>query len=744
MPTPQLAMLAAALTLLASFARAAEFPLKVDVGDDNGRRDVLTPHWHNWNLKSAPAAERTVDGVKVTLRAAGKAGGITPVFWKPGLDHGGTMVTDGVVVNTNEDAGARLELVIAGLPAGRHGVVTYHNALGDVDAAPLDIAVDGKTVVSGVEPTRRAKGNDAGAATYFQVEAQQGKDLVIAFTRAASAKEGDDREIILNGFELGAADPARRSRVPSPAHGDEHASENPVLAWAPVPTAAAYHVYFGTDRATVTSATRQSPEFKGEIREAKFATKDLNSWTDYFWRVDVVSPRAGEPTSAAETVKGETWTFRVRQLAFPGAEGYGRFARGGRGGRVIEVTNLDDAGPGSLRAAVEADGPRTVVFRVGGTIPLKSKLVIRNPYLTVAGQTAPGDGIAVRGATFGMLGTHDVILRYVRIRMGDELGVTMDGTGFAASDHCIMDHCSISWTIDEGVSSRQAKNITFQRCIVAEALNVAGHAKYRPGTSHGYAGSISGDVGSFHHNLLAHCAGRNWSLAGGLSHGGRLAGRLDVRNNVVYNWVHRTNDGGVKALNLVNNLYIPGPATRVFHLLKPDAGTIEDPQQYFVAGNVMEGRPQYDADNWLNGGVIGVRPDRLDSIKLKEPFCEPHVTTHSAQEAYESVLADVGANFPRHDAVDLRVINDVKARGAAAKGSKTGLPGNIDSQTDVGGWPELKGGEAPPDADHDGMPDAWESKRGLNPNDPADGNAIGDDGYTHLELYLNDLVRPRR
>src|SRR5690606_33094797 len=138
--------------------------------------------------------------------------------------------------------------------------------------------------------------------------------------------------------------------------------------------------------------------------------------------------------------------FRTRHLAFPGAEGYGRFARGGRGGRVIEVTNLDDAGPGSLRAAVEAEGPRTVVFRVGGTINLESKLIIRNPYITIAGQTAPGDGIAVGGYTFGCLGARDVIMRYVRIRVGDTAGTTMDGTGFASTDHAIYDHCSISWS----------------------------------------------------------------------------------------------------------------------------------------------------------------------------------------------------------------------------------------------------------------------------------------------------------
>jgi hypothetical protein len=407
---------------------------------------------------------------------------------------------------------------------------------------------------------------------------------------------------------------------------------------------------------------------------------------------------------------------------------------------VIEVTNLNDAGPGSLRAAVDAEGQRTVVFRVEGTIPLASKLVIRNPYLTVAGQTAPGDGICVRGYTFGCLGTHDVILRHVRIRVGDEAHLTMDGTGFASTDHSIMDHCSISWSIDEAVSSRGAGNITVQRCIVAEALNIADHAKYKPGTGHSFAGSISGNIGSFHHNLVAHCAGRNWSLAGGLTRGGKFAGYLDIRNNVVFNWQHRTTDGGVKALNFVNNYYVPGPATKVFHLVKPDTGSADDPQQYFIAGNRLEGRPQYDADNWANGGVL-VDPSLIAQIKLAVPFCEPFVTTHTADEAYASVLEDVGANWPLHDAADERVLRDVRQRSFTAKGSRGGLPGIIDSQSDVGGWPELGGGQPPVDTDHDGMPDDWERAQGLDPHDGTDGNRVSDPaGYTHLERYLTGLT----
>jgi hypothetical protein len=398
-----------------------------------------------------------------------------------------------------------------------------------------------------------------------------------------------------------------------------------------------------------------------------------------------------------------------------------------------------------LREAIDASGPRNVVFRVGGTIKLASKLVVRNPYLTVSGQTAPGDGICIRGYTFGCLGAHDVVLRHLRIRVGDEARETMDGTGFASCDHCIMDHCSISWSIDEGISSRGAGNITVQRCLVSEALNIADHRKYKEGTGHSFAASISGNVGSFHHNLLAHCAGRNWSLAGGLTRGGKFAGYLDLRNNVVYNWAHRTTDGGVKQLNFENNYYIPGPATRVFHFVKPDVGSETDPQQYFISGNRMEGRPQYDADNWGAGGVVMGDPQLLPKIRLTAPFCESYVASQSADECYENVMQDVGANFPKLDAHDQRIIQEVRQRTTTYRGSRGGLPGIIDTQTDVGGWPELSSGNAPDDADHDGLPDDYEKRTGLNPEDSADSQqaATSNGEWTNLEVYWHSLLEPR-
>ena len=437
-----------------------------------------------------------------------------------------------------------------------------------------------------------------------------------------------------------------------------------------------------------------------------------------------------------------------RQLAFPSVEGYGRFAQGVRGGRVIKVSNLNDSGAGSLRAAVEAEGPRTVVFDVSGLITLESRLIIRktNSWLTIAGQTAPGKGICIRDYNFGMLGASNVVLRYLRVRPGNTSGQTLDGMGMASSDDCIIDHCSISWTLDESFSSRGGKNITLQRTLISEALNAAGHKKYPPGTQHGYAASIGGDIGSFHHNLLAHCAGRNWSLAGGLSKPkNEYAGRLDLRNNVVYNWKSRATDGGAHEVNFVNNYYKPGPATTFFFALNAQYGGFPGSQRYYFAGNVMEGRfglTNQDAGRKATTERGGTLPTDY-SPWSDTPFFESHINTHSAHESYTNVLANVGCNFPTLDEHDKRIIAEVRTGTYKFKGSVTGLPGLPDSQEDVGGWEHYPEVHRPADwdTDHDGMPDAWEKSHRLNPSDPSD--AVGDlngDGYTNLEKYLNSLV----
>lgn len=711
------AALASLMCLVLAPAALAAGP-RVDLNQDVPRADVLSPGWENWKIPEGATVSAKYGGVTVTLRAVGANAKLTTGWWKPGFDYPARMASDGVIVS------GRLELILRGLPPGRHSLGTYHNVLADAKPNPITVAVQGGASVT-VTPTSRVT-HDADAATaHVEFEAVAGKDVVIDFT---PVKPGN---VVLNGFEIDRSAPARRATKPGPTDDDEHAPEDAVLTWRAAKGATAHRVYLGTDPVAVATAVRESPEFRGERKDAAFPTAGLklNAHDSYYWRVDEVHPDG--------VARGEVWRFRVRHLAFPEAEGYGRFAIGGRGGKVYEVTNLNDSGPGSLREAVEASGPRTVVFRVGGVIPLKSKLVVRNPYLTVAGQTAPGDGICVKNYTFGCFEAHDVIIRHIRIRLGDESGVTQDGAGARGSDHVIFDHCSISWSIDEGFSSREGRNLTVQRCIISEALNLAGHAKYKgTGKGHSFAGSISGNIGSFHHNLLAHCTGRNWSLAGGLDRtGARLAGRLDIRNNVVYNWRDRTTDGGVRELNFVNNFYLPGPATKVFTLLKPDPGDPERGMRTHMAGNVIDGKSEFDADNWK----AAVGPvDGLAKVRAEKPLFEPFVRTQTAQEAYESVLTDVGATRPRSDRIDRRIIDEVRKRTHTFTGSRGKLPGIIDTPADTDGLPEYKSAEPPPDTDHDGIPDDWEKAHGLDPSNPADGAARRRDGYTNLEHYLNE------
>jgi len=437
--------------------------------------------------------------------------------------------------------------------------------------------------------------------------------------------------------------------------------------------------------------------------------------------------------------------------AFPTAEGYGRYSKGGRGGKVVEVTNLNDSGAGSLRAAVEMTGARTIVFNVSGVIALKSKLLItgsgNNSTVTVAGQTAPGKGIAIRNFAFGMTGGADVIMRFIRLKVGGYSMTAMDGMGMASADNTIYDHCSISWTIDEAFSSRSAHNITLQRTLISECLNDSYHyddsTPDHTGTQpHGFAASISGNIGSFHHNLLAHCAGRNWSLAGGLLHGTlNYDGAVDIRNNVVYNWQYRTTDGGAHQVNFVNNYYKPGPATTFFYALNAQNDGFMGGQYYYFVGNVMPGH--FDESS-QDKGREATGQARDYNPWVTTPFFTQNVTTQSAGDAYTNVLANVGANVPMLDDHDKRVIQETRDGTTHYKGSKTGLAGLPDTENDVGGYESYPTTTraADWDTDHDGIPDAWEKSHGLNPSDAADGNKtnLSKVGYTNLETYLNELA----
>jgi formylglycine-generating enzyme required for sulfatase activity/pectate lyase len=423
-------------------------------------------------------------------------------------------------------------------------------------------------------------------------------------------------------------------------------------------------------------------------------------------------------TSAAETALDSGKTLL---LAFPGAEGFGACIPGGRGGKVYVVTTLEDYTgrdkpiEGSLRAAVRAKGPRTVVFGVSGNIHLKEDLAIEEPFITLAGQTAPGDGVCIQDRQV-ILTTHDIIIRHLRFRTGEAAREDLESLAVFGGHDFIVDHCSCSWATDEVHSSfGPCRNITVQWSIIAECLSASVHPK----GPHSKGSILSGDGGmTYHHDVYAHNDARNPRVDEVV---------MDFRNNVVYDWGYRcgyTREGSC-FLNYVNNYIKPGLSTR------PNARTSifalgDEIPRVFVSGNILNGFPEQTRNN----GLLIIPPSKefRDRVLVKEPFPCPAVRTESAEAALESVLAGVGATLPKRDSADIRLMNEIR----------TGTGRIIDSTKDVGGWPDLKSAPAPKDTDKDGMPDEWETAHGLNPNDPGDNVADADgDGYTNIEEYIN-------
>lgn len=412
--------------------------------------------------------------------------------------------------------------------------------------------------------------------------------------------------------------------------------------------------------------------------------------------------------------------------AFPGAEGAGRFTTGGRGGNVIAVTNLDDSGPGSLRAAIDEKGRRTVVFRVAGTIPLASRLRIRNGDITIAGQSAPGGGVCLKNFGIDLSGSKNVIIRHLRIRPGDGEDQELDAiTGVNCQD-LIIDHCSASWSVDETVSIYDSRRITVQWCIISESLFRSAHHK----GDHGYGGIWGGTDASWHHNLLAHHTSRNPRFA-------RNERSLDFRNNMIFNWGFNSIYGGEGSeVNIIANFFRPGPATQdqVARRILDASGK---KSRWFLWGNVVFGEKNLDEENWDGVELAWTK----DSKKLRASArfaCAP-VQTESARQAADHVIEFAGANLPERDSVDRRIASEA-ASGKARSGTSFHGGGNgiIDHPGQVGGWPMLRPGAAPRDSDGDGMPDAWEKRRSLDPLDRADGNGdLDGDGYTNVEEFLN-------
>ena len=459
--------------------------------------------------------------------------------------------------------------------------------------------------------------------------------------------------------------------------------------------------------------------------------------------------------------------------AFPGAEGFGRYVSGGRGGNVYHVTSLaDDGTEGTLRWALGKTGAKTIVFDVSGTIHLQSSLDIAIGNVTIAGQTAPGDGICVADYPVAIK-ANNVIVRYMRFRLGNKNVLLNGADGWDAfggmdQENIIVDHCSVSWSIDECLSVLGNKNTTVQWCLVAQSLVNSGHSK----GAHGYGGNWGGSGASFHHNLIAHHSSRTPRL--GPRPTTQLDERMDMRNNVIYNFGGNGCYGGEgMTVNIVNNYYKPGPGSptdkKGYRIAGIGIRTNEYVEKYpayapalhlwgkyFVTGNYNTKYSSVNNDNWTYGiinqidasGCDGTfTAETKDSIKLAEPMDFVATTTHSADDAYDRVLDYAGASLSR-DSFDELMVSDAR-NGAASYTGKGLSKGFVNSQDDNrpadaaddwSAWPTLNSTAAPVDTDGDGMPDEWEKSNGLDPSDPSDGKTIGTDGYSNLENYLNSLV----
>jgi len=440
-------------------------------------------------------------------------------------------------------------------------------------------------------------------------------------------------------------------------------------------------------------------------------------------------------------------------IAFPGAEGFGKYTKGGRGGKVFVVTNLNDDGQGSFRNAATAKGPRIVVFAISGTIHLASPLSIKSD-ITIAGQTAPGDGVCL--ADFPVtLGGDNIIVRYLRFRMGDknQRGGMVNGNGgddaFGGTHrkNIVVDHCSMSWSTDEVFSVYAGDSTTLQWNLISEPLNYSYH--FETGDSdyehHGYGAIWGGAHLSAHHNLFAHCNSRNPRFNGIRTTPEEL---VDYRNNVIYDWGGNNiyaGEGG--KYNLVSNYFRYGPSTSKtvrYRIVNP--GKWEKPPipfgKFFVSGNYVDGAEDVTQNNRLGVHLSNGTEDDKRNAVVDTPFDVEQVKTETALEAYTSTLENVGASFKR-DTLDERIVNDVKNRTGRLIDVQGGYPHGTAYELTVNAWPALKSFPAPGDADADGMPDAWEKKNGLNPNDGNDASSYKlSKQYTNIEVYINSLIPP--
>lgn len=729
--------------------------------------ECLEPGYQKWAFDRVPSATGTFtadDGSTITITVSaveGLAGNaVRSNHWKATVQEGFKLTGDACYVGYMPNIGVNndfenitsgssgVQFVIEGLKEGLHSLMAYHNMIEGVGGTPstLKVVVNGQTVGEGIQQTIRMKQTADCGLSYVMFNAKTGEPVTIQYISTPQA--GQDYTwtgVALNALIFDDINLAATASEPVPTNEDYHVDADDgtfTLSWRAAEGTVRHHVLMGT--------TATDLQELGITTEASYTVSGLKNINFYYWRVD-------EEMADGTCYPGIVWTFRPRHLAFPGAEGYGRFANGGRGGVVYHVTNLSDDGqPGSFRYGMETlRGPRTIVFDVSGIIPLRTTLRAGDAFATIAGQTAPGKGICFRGAAMGF--GSDQIVRFIRNRVGS--GPTADGMGFRSARESIMDHCSISWSIDEGFSSREAGNITLQRTLISEALNMANHDKYDENSRHGFAAVFGGDIGSFHHNLLANNSGRNPRLDGGMDANGYYMGRLDIFNNVVYNWNSHPAYGEAHEANFHRNFYKMGPATTRKWILRADVnqrGSNKGTESYYYMYNVLVDKNHkviFDGTKHGNGSNTNVDGGMWQLVNempvdwnpwVDEPFFPSYATVETATDAYKSVLSDVGCTQPVFDDHDKRQIYETQNGTNKYTGSKTGLAGLPDTEEDVGGY-ELYPEELRPatwDTDQDGMPDWWEELTGSNPANADNNEDPDNDGFTLLEDYLNFMAEP--
>ena len=739
--------------LTIAIGSAAQYKVDINEWSRTNMDEVLEPGFTPWRFEK-DTYESTLtmdDGVTFIIRSEyNMRGGWNKAFVQK-KQYNCRLTGDGV--NLDPNACGSFDLVIKGLTPGQHTIQTYHSGWGDpanTAAWPITVSLNGTVVHQSALRTEQVMSAQEATCllTTFTV-ASADEEVTLTFSTSedeapadADTKKNKDRTPLLNGFMIDVADATLQAKLPVPGDRDIHVDADDgmlTITWSPAnDQVATHHLYIGTDSMLVAQADTSSPLFVAakEQKDTTYTMSDLYSLNVYYWRVDEVF--------ADGTIgRGETWQFQPRHLAFPGAEGYGRFARGGRGGMVYHVTNLSSENiPGSLLyGLISLKEPRTIVFDVSGIIDMGfAARFTSNVY--IAAQTAPGKGVCLKHSNLNV--GSESICRFLRARRG--YGDTGNALGVTGADHCIVDHTTMSWGTDETFSSRGAKNVTLQYSMINEALGIADHKNYPAGKNHGFAATIGGSIGTFSHNLLAHCAGRNWSMGGGLDGDGNAAGELDMMNNVVYNWHSRTTDGGARLMQFVNNYYKMGPDTdnKVLFTAQNEGGG-HRAQFAYVSGNIRENKDHtltYDK----KGITYNAQGDYPEETWYDEPFFPSYATLHTAQDAFKIVTSNSGANQPVQDGCDSRVLRETITGTYTYVGSRSGIKGEIDHEDDQGGWenyPEEHRSDAW-DTDQDGMPDWWEELTGSNKN-ADDHNADPDrDGYTLLEDYLNFLAEEHR